>query len=73
MKFSKDQVAIGDSVTKIGTVSTLTYVVDSVVDVPGMPPHVRLVPEGQGEGGMLIGKAAVSDRRLWRRVATGAR
>jgi hypothetical protein len=35
-----------------------------------MPPHVRLLPEGQREGGMLISKSAVSDPSLWRRVGT---
>jgi hypothetical protein len=70
MRFSKEQVTIGDSVVKIGSLLATTFVVDSIVETPGMPPHVRLLPEGQREGGMLISKSAVSDPSLWRRVGT---
>jgi hypothetical protein len=73
MRISKDQVALGDSVAKIGTLSAVTYVVADIVEMPGIPPHVRLLPEVLGESGMLISKSAVSDRRLWRRVSTSAR
>ncbi len=74
MKFSKDQVSIGDSFVKAGSWSGAVYVVASFFEPPGLPSHVRLVAQGERQSaGMLMSISAVLDPRFWRRVPAAAR
>jgi len=69
MKFSRDQVSIGDGFVKTGSWSASVYVVTAFFEPPGLPPHVRLVAEGEGRSDrMLMSISAVLDPRFWRRV-----
>jgi hypothetical protein len=69
MKLANDQVSIGDSFAKVGAWSGTVYVVASLFQPPGMPPHVRLVVEGQRQSaGMLMSISAVLDRHFWQRL-----
>ena len=69
MKFSKDQVAIGDGFTKVGHGLSAVYVVTAFFEPSGLPTHVRLVAEGEGQSErMLVSKSALLDPRFWRRV-----
>jgi hypothetical protein len=69
MKLAKDQIAVGDSFTRAGTWSGAVYVVTAFFNPPGLPPHVRLVSAGEGQGDrLLISISAILDPRFWRRV-----
>lgn len=69
MKPANDQVSLGDSFTKVGGWSGTIYVVAAFCQPPGVPPHVRLVVEGQRQSaGMLMSVSAVLDRHFWQRV-----
>jgi hypothetical protein len=68
MKLRAGKVSVGDRFTKNGGFSRTVYVVASLVDAPGSPPHVRLIAEGQA-GGMLISVSALMDARLWSPVS----
>jgi len=69
MKFSRDQIAIGDGFAKVGSWSGAVYVVTAFFEPPGLPPHVRLVTEAEGQSDrLLISTSAVLDPRFWRRV-----
>jgi hypothetical protein len=70
MRLSKDQVAIGDRFAKVGSWSGAVYVVAAFFEPPGLPPHVRLIAEGEGHGdSMLMSISAVLDTHFWRRVS----
>ena len=71
MKFAKDQISIGDSFAKAGNWSGAVYVVTAFFEPPGLPPHVRLVAEGERRSGMLMSISAILDPRFWRRVPPG--
>jgi hypothetical protein len=74
MKFGNDQVSVGDGFTRVGNWSGATYVVTSLVEPPGMPPHVRLVADGQRQGDqMLMSVSALLDRRFWQRASVDTR
>ena len=73
MKFAKDQVSIGDSFAKTGSWSGSVYVVASFCEPPGLPPHVRLVTQGERRSGMLMSISAVLDPRFWRRIPAATR
>jgi hypothetical protein len=74
MKFSNDQIAVGDGFTKVGSWSGTVYTVAAFFEPPGMPSHVRLVAQGERQSaGMLMSISAVLDPRFWRRVAVVAR
>jgi hypothetical protein len=69
MKFSKHQIAIGDGFTKVGAWSGAVYTVTAFFEPPGLPPHVRLVAEGEGQSERtLMSISALLDQRFWRRV-----
>lgn len=62
------EISIGDRFTKVGDYSRMVYVVHSLVDSPGAPPHVRLVgPAGSDK--MLMSASALLDSRFWFRVS----
>lgn len=60
-------VSIGDRFIKVGPPFRPVYMVKSVVDLYEIPPHVRLVTNGQSDE-MLMSVSALLDRRLWSRV-----
>jgi hypothetical protein len=64
-----DKISLGDSFTPIGG-SRVIYTVDSFVERPGMPLHVRLTrsPERSGTS-LLMSVSALKDPRFFRRVA----
>ena len=69
MKLAKDHVALGDRFAKVGIWTGRSYVVAAHYQPPGMPPHVRLVIEGQRESaGMLMSVSALLDRNFWQRT-----
>jgi hypothetical protein len=68
MKLRAGAVSIGDRFTKVGDYSRTVYVVDSLVEGRGSPPHVRLVNSG-GKERILISASALADPRFWSRVA----
>jgi hypothetical protein len=69
MKFANDQIALGDGFMKVGSWAGTVYIVASFFEPPGMPPHVRLVAQGERQSGaMLMSISAVLDPRFWRRV-----
>ena len=68
MKMQSHLVAIGDRFMKVGPPFRPVYMVKSVVDLYEIPPHVRLVANGQNDE-MLMSVSALLDRRLWSRVA----
>lgn len=68
MKMQSHLVAIGDRFIKVGPPFRPVYMVKSVVDLYEIPPHVRLVANGQNDE-MLMSVSALLDRRLWSRVA----
>jgi hypothetical protein len=71
--FGNDQIAVGDMFTTGSSSSRRVYVVEALVESPGIPTHVRLVPEGQnGSTGMLMSTSALLDPRFWRRVPAKA-
>jgi hypothetical protein len=67
MKSRAGQVSVGDSFTKVSGHYRTVYVVKSVVEAYGIPPHVRLVAEGQNDG-MLMSVSALLDSHFWLRV-----
>ena len=69
MKLRAGKVSIGDSFTKTAGFSRTVYVVTSLVEAQGAPPHVRLAADGEA-GAMLISISALLDSRLWSRVST---
>jgi hypothetical protein len=67
--FGNDQISVGDMFATGVSSSRRVYVVEALVESPGIPTHVRLVPEGQGGStGMLMSTSALLDPRFWRRV-----
>lgn len=61
-------VSIGDRFTKVGPPFRPVYAVKSFVDLNDIPPHVRLVANGQSDE-MLMSVSALLDRKLWLRVS----
>jgi hypothetical protein len=62
--------SVGDRFTRVGP-SRTTYSVVSIIDKPGLPPHVRLVSDDKtGRLPMLISVSALTDSRFFRRVAS---
>jgi hypothetical protein len=69
MKFSKHQIAIGDRFAKVGSWSGVVYTVTAFFEPSGLPPHARLVAEGEGRSDrMLMSISALLDQRFWRHV-----
>jgi hypothetical protein len=68
MNLRAGAISIGDRFTKVGDYSRMVYVADSLVELHGLPPHVRLVRFGGGDG-MLMSASALLDPRLWTRVS----
>jgi hypothetical protein len=71
MKPQTSPIAIGDRFTKAGRSSRSVYEVRSLVDLVEIPPHVRLVEDGQ-TGEMLMSMSALRDRRFWSRLESEA-
>ena len=68
MRLLNDKVSLGDSFTRVGA-SRTTYTVDSFVERPGVPLHVRLViPEKLPSSPLLMSVSALKDPRFFRRV-----
>jgi hypothetical protein len=68
MTLLTDEVSVGDRFNKIGDYSRTVYVVDSLVDANGFPPHARLV-RGVGSDRILISTSALLDPHSWSRVS----
>jgi hypothetical protein len=70
MMFGNDQVALGDIFTTGTGSSRKVYVVEALVNSPGIPLHVRLITEGQRRStGILMSTSALLDNRFWQRVS----
>jgi hypothetical protein len=67
MKLRAAQVSVGDRFIKVGGHFRIVYAVESVVEAYGVPPHVRLVAEGQNDG-MLMSVSALLDDHFWSRI-----
>jgi hypothetical protein len=68
MKLLTGEVSIGDRFTKVGDYSRTVYIVNSIVESRGAPPHVRLVGAG-GRESMLMSASALLDAHFWLRVS----
>ena len=66
LKSRAGQVSIGDSFTKVSGHFRTVYVVQSIVESYGIPPHVRLMTEN---GGMLMSVSALLDDQFWQRIS----
>ena len=67
MKSRAGQVSVGDRFIKASTYSRTVYVVQSIHESHGIPPHVRLVAEGQTDS-MLMSVSALLDPHFWWRI-----
>jgi hypothetical protein len=67
-KLRAEQVSVGDRFTKVGAYSRVVYVVGSVVESHGCPPHVRLMADG-GNDGILMSVSALLDDHFWSRAS----
>jgi len=63
------QVAVGDSFSKVSGHFRTVYVVQSIVESYGTPPHVRLMTENGGI--MLMSVSAMLDDHFWQRISPG--
>ncbi len=66
LKSRAGQVSIGDSFTKVSEHFRTVYVVQSIIESYGVPPHVRLRTEA---GGMLMSVSAILDNQFWQRIS----
>jgi hypothetical protein len=66
LKSRAGQVSVGDSFTKVSGHFRTVYVVQSIVESFGIPPHVRLRTEN---GGMLMSVSAILDDQFWQRFS----
>jgi len=64
LKSRAGQVLVGDNFTKVSGHFRTVYVVQSIVESYGIPPHVRLMTEN---GGMLMSVSALLDSHFWLR------
>ena len=68
--FANNQVSLRDAFATGRGLAQKVYVVESFVENPSFPLHVRLVPKGRERSpGMLMSASALLDSRLWRRVS----
>jgi hypothetical protein len=66
---SNSKVSIGDRFSPVGAPRTI-YTVDSFVERPGLPLHVRLVQSQDRQGAhLLMSISALRDPRFFTRVA----
>lgn len=65
LKLRGGQVSVGDSFTKVSGHFRTVYVVQSIVEAYGIPPHVRLMTEN---GVMLMSVSALLDSHFWLRI-----
>ena len=72
MKPQARPISIGDRFIKSGRSPRSVYEVRSLVDLVEIPPHVRLVEDGQ-TGEMLMSMSALRDRRFWSRLESETR
>lgn len=65
----KKQLSFGDRFVKQNPVVSVVWVVDCVIDPPGLPAHVRLVREDRPSDLCTVSVHALSDRRYFRPAA----
>ena len=70
MKSRTSEVSIGDRFTKVGDYSRTIYVIQSLVESHGTPPHARLVGAEGRQNRMLMSASVLLDPRFWSRVST---
>jgi len=71
--FGPGEISLNDRFTMVAGTARKVFVVESFVEAPTLPLHVRLVAEGKRNGDqLLISASALLDPRLWRRVPAKA-
>jgi len=64
----KLQIEAGDRFTKVDAVQPVVWVVDKVLEMPGMPRHVRLVKE-RGHASTTVSIETLMNTRFFRPAA----
>ncbi|MDR3517528.1 MAG: hypothetical protein P4M00_17120 [Azospirillaceae bacterium] len=61
-------IELGDRIIRTGRSRTV-YAIAAWVELPGLPIHARLQPEGEGgEDAILVSVTALTDVNLYRRI-----
>lgn len=66
--WSKRQISFGDRYVKHSALARVVWVVDRVVDAPGLPTHVRLVREGSPLDTITVSLYALGSSDFYRPV-----
>ncbi len=60
-------IKVGDKFIK-PAVPNIVWVVNRLVDLPGLPPHAELSVQGNLNRRMMMSQEALSDRHLYHRI-----
>lgn len=64
----KRKIETGARFVKVGALQPVVWVVEKVLDMPGLPNHVRLLKDG-GRDSMTVSVEALLNPRLFRPAA----
>ena len=60
-------IKVGDKFIK-PEVPNMVWVVNRLVEIPGMPPHAKLIVQGRLNQSMMLSLEALTDQNLYRRI-----
>jgi len=64
-------IKVGDKFIK-PEVPKMVWVVNRLVEIPGMPPHAKLIVQGRLNQSMTLSLDALTDQILYRRIEEGS-
>lgn len=64
----KQKIEAGARYIKVGALKPVVWIVEKVMDLPGLPHHVRLFKDG-GKDSMTVSVDALQNPRLFRPAA----